>query len=377
MLETAAWIGLSQSLFAGILILTKPKVSLSDKVLGGWLFLMALLFLSTALYVRIFDSALLSGSFLLFNPSIYLYIRSLTTNSFKLRWRQLVHLLPFALFELLAYIKQIPFTPYGFLSQGPHFFYRVLFTVVNLASWALYLPLSISIVLKYRALLKSELSNIAHNESLNWLLFLIIFYLSYSAALLLSGSLEVFTHLSSHITSSINYGALLLLLYIFSFYGLRQKELERLFANLGANGARLAHPGAEEVQSYKNSTLTSEQRENIKNLIISYFNKERPYLNPELNMDSLSAAINVPKYQITEVLNCNLNHNFFQWVNLHRVEAVKEMLSRPTLLYSIEAVGYECGFSSKSSFYSFFKSQTGETPAQYRKRVMEAKSSLG
>jgi AraC-like DNA-binding protein len=67
------------------------------------------------------------------------------------------------------------------------------------------------------------------------------------------------------------------------------------------------------------------------------------------------------------VLNTSIGKNFFQFVNAYRVEEVKRMLVDPKNLYSIEAIGYECGFSSKSSFYKEFKRITGMTPAEYKK----------
>ena len=70
-------------------------------------------------------------------------------------------------------------------------------------------------------------------------------------------------------------------------------------------------------------------------------------------MDYLSKQLKIPKYQIT-VLNTEIGKNF-QFVNSYRVDAVKEMLAAPQLKYSIEAIGYGCGFSSKSSFYGIQK----------------------
>jgi len=87
-------------------------------------------------------------------------------------------------------------------------------------------------------------------------------------------------------------------------------------------------------------------------------------------MDLLSKALKIPKYQLTEVLNTTIGKNFFQFVNAYRVEEVKKMLVDPKNLYSIEAIGYECGFSSKSSFYKEFKRITGMTPAEYKKSFL-------
>jgi AraC-like DNA-binding protein len=59
--------------------------------------------------------------------------------------------------------------------------------------------------------------------------------------------------------------------------------------------------------------------------------------------------------------------NFYQFVNEYRVEAVKKMLANPRRKnISIEAIGFDCGFNSKSTFFSVFKSITGMTPAQFK-----------
>jgi AraC-like DNA-binding protein len=88
-------------------------------------------------------------------------------------------------------------------------------------------------------------------------------------------------------------------------------------------------------------------------------------------MSLMSEKLNIPKHHLTEVLNNTLGKNFFQFVNEYRVAAVKKQLDKPNNLYSIEAIGYECGFNSKSTFFSVFKTLTGQTPKNYRQAVLQ------
>jgi AraC-like DNA-binding protein len=143
-----------------------------------------------------------------------------------------------------------------------------------------------------------------------------------------------------------------------SFYGLRQQVPSKQVPE-------------EELQApYRNSTLPEETKRTIRKNIILYFENEKAYLNPDLSMNVLSENLKIPKYQITEVLNTTIGMNFFQFVNHYRVEAVKEMLADKKNKFSIEAIGYECGFASKSSFYTEFKNMTGKTPVSYRKTLI-------
>ena len=156
-----------------------------------------------------------------------------------------------------------------------------------------------------------------------------------------------------------NYSATLVITFILGFYGIRQDEIYK---------RRLKGTTPDKTEErYKKSNLTTEQKENIRIRILTYFQEKTPYLNSELSMQFLSKELNIPKYQLTEVLNTIIGKNFFQFVNEYRVEAVKQKLTDITNnKFSIEAIGYDCGFSSKSSFFSVFKNMTGQTPVQFK-----------
>jgi len=70
---------------------------------------------------------------------------------------------------------------------------------------------------------------------------------------------------------------------------------------------------------------------------------------------------------LSKTINTYSNVNFSDFVNSFRVDKVKELLaSQEFSEYTIVAIGLECGFNSKSTFYSAFKKNTGVTPVQYR-----------
>ncbi|MEL7148572.1 MAG: helix-turn-helix domain-containing protein, partial [Bacteroidota bacterium] len=83
-----------------------------------------------------------------------------------------------------------------------------------------------------------------------------------------------------------------------------------------------------------------------------------------LKCADVAQKLGVPAYQLSQSVNESTGENFNQYVNVHRIEAAKEMLrTRPEL--TIEAIGQECGFKSKSSFYAAFKKNTGTTPSKF------------
>lgn len=353
-MNTIAWIGFSQSLFAAILMFTKKDRSLSDKILSGWLTLLSLEFLTLGIDFEIFYQPLLSSSFLLFNPALYLYVNSLTRPSFRLKWVQLFHLLPFVFFELYAYLIQEPFLMDAYFVRDDNFLFRMGFAFANLISWCVYNPLSLILVHKYRMHLRNEQSNIGKNESLGWVLAVGVFYVVYCIIAFIIAVIVYYSEVQGDLPHVYNYSVLLFLIFVLSFYGLRQQVLPK---QLLIEKIRIP---------YEHSNLSDAMKKRIEKKVLDYFENEKAYLNPDLNMELLAHTLKMPKHQITEVLNTVIGKNFFHFVNTYRVEAVKHMLLDPKNKFSIEAIGYECGFTSKSSFYTVFKSMTGETPVQFK-----------
>ncbi len=362
MFSTIIWVGFSQSLFSAIIVAAKKRPQVQDRILSAWLFLLSIEFLTCALDLLIWEIPILSSSLLLFNPAFFLYVKSLTKPNFKLQPIQLLHLLPFLSFEIIAYILEQKYTLIHFFDSDSTQWFRFMFSFASIGSWIVYNYLSAVMVSRIRKKLESEFSTIESTNNLKWLIFLIVFYNLYCALSFLFAILNISLP-ESEITQYIyNYSTLLILIYILGFYGLRQK---RIFVE--ENDTTTDIP----KEKYSKSLLSKKKKENIKTSVISFVEESEAYLNPDISMTWLSKNTNIPKHQITEVFNTELGKNFFQFINEYRIEEVKKMLSDPHNKYSIEAIGYDCGFSSKSSFFSVFKKVTGLTPSQYRIKVSE------
>jgi AraC-like DNA-binding protein len=93
---------------------------------------------------------------------------------------------------------------------------------------------------------------------------------------------------------------------------------------------------------------------------------QKLYLDPALNLSSLSSLTNIPAKQISTVLNQHLQKSFNEFVNEYRVsEVVRRLSNQEAEKWTIAGIAYESGFNSQPTFQRSFKSLTGKTPSQY------------
>jgi len=93
---------------------------------------------------------------------------------------------------------------------------------------------------------------------------------------------------------------------------------------------------------------------------------KKSYLNPNLSLELVAQELNVGTSTLSKVINAR-NTNFSDYINQFRVTVAKNiLLDKEFSNYTIVAIGLECGFNSKSTFYTAFKKVTLKTPSQYR-----------
>lgn len=97
---------------------------------------------------------------------------------------------------------------------------------------------------------------------------------------------------------------------------------------------------------------------------------EKLFLSPNLSLKDVSQKLALSEGYVSQLINKHSEYNFNDYINKLRVEEAMSLLSNPNYdNYTIVSVGLECGFNSKSSFYTAFKKFTGKTPASYKKEV--------
>lgn len=95
--------------------------------------------------------------------------------------------------------------------------------------------------------------------------------------------------------------------------------------------------------------------------------EERLFLQPKFGRDDLLRLCNVSKNDLPRILRQYARvNNVSDYLNHLRVEyAVRLMHEKPNL--SMDGIGKEAGFNSRSTFYRAFFKEFGMTPAQYLK----------
>lgn len=126
------------------------------------------------------------------------------------------------------------------------------------------------------------------------------------------------------------------------------------------------------IRSYSNSNTPNYPISTHKNNYIKKLDKllikNKGFLNPNLTLDIVAKKINVSKSHLSKIINSELDSSFTDYINGLRIEQTKNYLENTQFSnYTLEAIGLEAGFNSKSTFNKAFKKHTGLTPSEYKK----------
>lgn len=128
--------------------------------------------------------------------------------------------------------------------------------------------------------------------------------------------------------------------------------------------------------SKKNTTHeTEDPLTETANLITDYILNEKAYLNPDFDIINIINELDIPRHHIVYCFSEILQIKFTAYRSKLRIEHAKKLLQEGTAdTLSIDGIGAQSGFSSRSGFYATFKAETSMTPSQYLENLQIKKA---
>jgi len=116
---------------------------------------------------------------------------------------------------------------------------------------------------------------------------------------------------------------------------------------------------------YKDKKIEAPRASDLLGKLKNLMEKEELYKNPDLKLADVAKKLNVLPHTVSQLLNDNVGVGFPKFLNEYRIEEAKKQLLLNDNL-TLESIGYDCGFNSKSTFYAAFKKITGTTPSKFK-----------
>ena len=107
-----------------------------------------------------------------------------------------------------------------------------------------------------------------------------------------------------------------------------------------------------------------------------HINKYQSFRHKDVRLQSLAKEIGLSSHKLSIVLNSYFNMSFIDYINQYRVNWIKGSIRNPDIMqnFTLEALAYSAGFSSRSAFYSSFKKLVGMSPVEYSKTLDQEKT---
>lgn len=274
-------------------------------------------------------------------PLIYIYVRILTNESDFFRIKDLLHFIP-ALLSL----------PLGVINLNS----SIIIITEDIQTF-IYLGASMLAARKFRQSIEGYLSSI-NSKKLNWLA---IILLCFTIFRLYSVSETILLNTGFTISPSIDNLSLIiesLFIYLISYFVLSQREI---FDN------ELIRELKEEKTNQKVKLSDPFIERNYSKLVL-LMEKDELYLQNAITLKQIADNMNIPAYQLSQLINTRTDSNFYSFINNYRIKRACSIIQDADMKkMTILDIAFASGFNSKTTFNEVFKKVTHMTPTEYRK----------
>ena len=365
-------VGSVQGIITGLLISFLKANIVSNRILAALLFLTAIAGINLYLdqkgwyYINTFTAilhALIPMVIIMpVGPLIFFYIRSSLDSGFTFKKKDTSHFLP-VIIDLVPQLTAILFFACSFAglsiistrSLGRFIDqYNVYSDIPRWFSITIYLWLSARHLRSAENKLTGNLS--AKWQKLHWLKRFVRYFFLFQAIWLPYLVIYIIPSYTNKLLDQMGWYPVYLPLAILIYYvGLKGYAIS--FGHT-MNEKKMKDGGAPEFT------------DSVVQTIIRSMEEDKCYLNPLLDLATLSRHTGISAKTISATLNQHLKKNFNDFVNSYRVvECQSKMQNDDFSHLTIVGIASECGFNSPSTFQRVFKQMTGLSPSDFRKSV--------
>ena len=122
------------------------------------------------------------------------------------------------------------------------------------------------------------------------------------------------------------------------------------------------------VEKYPNKKIDNQTANDYLKKLRKVMTEKELFKSSKLKLKDLADEIEIPAHQLSQLLNDNLGKSFSNFINEYRIESACQLLNTNHHL-TLEGIGQEVGFSSKSTFYTTFKKMKGMTPSKFKEQL--------
>ena len=106
--------------------------------------------------------------------------------------------------------------------------------------------------------------------------------------------------------------------------------------------------------------------------IIDYLKTNKPYLNPDFDISHIAFDLKIPQNHVSYCIANIMNTRFTKLKSELRIQHAIELLKDGhNSSITIDGIGIQSGFKTRSYYYEVFKKETGFTPSEYLEHLNE------
>lgn len=130
-------------------------------------------------------------------------------------------------------------------------------------------------------------------------------------------------------------------------------------------------------EKYKSIKVSVEECQRLSKILEDKILNEKLYIRSDLKLADLAKAVGTSTHTLSYLFNQYLECSYYDYINDYRIAEFKRLVNTNEYeRYTLSALAELCGFSSRASFFRYFKKAMGITPNEYIHNVSKNNNKL-